>query len=65
MNVDLDQARIVSETSLLKNSTFGLDSGLASSNDISQSSGNQSDELSRRLSNLSSIRGIAPLVGEF
>ena len=66
MNVDLDEARlVVSEMSLLKNSTLGLDSGLASSNDASHASSDRSINGSRRLSALSSIRGGAPPVGEF
>ena len=66
MNVDLDEARlVVSELSMLKNSTLGLDSGLASSADVSQSSGDRSVSVSRRMSALSSIRGGVPPVGEF
>ena len=66
MNVDLDEARlVVSEMSLLKNSTLGLDSGLASSNEISHASSDRSINASRRLSALSSIHGGAPPVGEF
>ena len=66
MSVDLDEARlVVSELSLLKNSTLGLDSGLASSNDLSQSSNDQTASVSRRLSALSSIRGGVPPIGEF
>ena len=65
MSIDLDSARLViSDDSVLKNSTFGLDSGLASSNEISQSVNEQSIS-SRDLSALSSIRGSAPNVGEF
>ena len=65
MNVDLDEARlVVSELSLLKNSTLGLDSCLASSNEVSHVSSDRSINASRRLSALSSIRGGAPPVGE-
>ena len=66
MNVDLDEARLAnSEMSLLKNSTLGSDSGLASSNELSHASSGQSSNISRRLSALSSIRGGVPPIGEF
>ena len=65
MKNDFNEARIiVPDDSLLKNSTFGLDSGLASSNeathDMSRSSGEND---SRHLSALSSIRGLPPPIG--
>lgn len=63
MNVDLDEARlVVPDDSLLKNSTFGLDSGLASSNELSQL--NDRTVSTRNISVLSSIRGSAPPIGE-
>lgn len=65
MNIDFNEACIVvSEDPELKNSTFGLDSGLASSTDVSQSMSGHSDS-TRNLSALSSIRGPPPPVGEF
>ena len=64
MNVDLDSARlVVNETSMLKNSTLGIDSGFTSTADLSHSSGDQSISRNSRLSNLSSIPGPVPLVG--
>ena len=64
MNVNLDSARLeIYDLSELKNSTLGLDSGLASSNEVSQSSGDQN--VTRRFSALSSIQGITLHVGEF
>ena len=62
MNVDLNTAHFVlPDVSQLKNSTLGSDSGLASSNEVSQASGDIS--ISRRLSVLSSIPGGAPPIG--
>ena len=62
MSVDLNTARFeLPENTILKNSTLGSDSGLASSNEVSQSSNDAS--LSRRLSVLSSIPGSAPPIG--
>ena len=64
MSVDLNSARyVLPEDSVLKNSTLGLDSGLASSADLSHSSGDQSIIRRSRLSNLSSIPGPVPHVG--
>ena len=62
MNSDLNIALFgLPEISQLKNSTLGSDSGLASSNEVSQSCGDLS--ISRRLSALSSIPGSVPPVG--
>ena len=64
MNVNLNSARLeIHDLSELKNSTLGLDSGLASSNEVSQSSGDL--DVNRRLSALSSIQGVTLHVGEF
>ena len=66
MGNDFEDARLaITEVSMLKNSTFGIDSGFASSNEVSQSSISGTEIPARCLSAISSIHGGLPHVGEF
>ena len=63
----LDTALIedVDQTELVKNSTFGLDSGLSSAVDLSSHGTSSLNGVGLHLSAFSSIDGLVPPVGEF
>ena len=55
----------VDRTDLVKNSTFGLDSGLSSAVDLSSHGSSSLNGAGLHLSAFSSIDGLAPPVGQF